>query len=187
LAISIIGYGEDFLTLWALKEKLGEILKQLGDNAAPADCIIFYRPSLGRRGLYGEFDAIVVSPSVAYLIESKWDRSNMPNEVLELKRAQILRHEILAWYCENWAEGDWDEFRRSHNQVFEQKFDKTIPSSQSLLGQNLRTILTTIRGRKLRNVLLYFYTRQLPKMVTDFEIVRVQYEPKLGNFVEIVV
>jgi len=136
---------------------------------------------------YGEFDAIVVSPGAAYLIESKWDKSNMPNEVLELKRAQMLRHEILAWYIENWAEGDWDEFRRSHNQVFEQKFGKAIPPSQSLLGQNLRTILTAIRGRKLRNVLLYFYTHQLPKMVTDFEIVTIQYEPKLGNFVEIVV
>ena len=105
----IIGYGEDFLTFWAVTERLDLILKQLGDSTDPADCLLIYRPSFGRRGRkraeFGEFDAIILTLETAYLVESKWDKSKMPNNVLQLDNVQIFRHEIFRWYHDNWKGG----------------------------------------------------------------------------------
>ena len=74
----ILGYGEDALTLWALKHRTSDILESFQDQTAPSDCLIFYRPSFGRHSkegsaVFGEFDAILVSSENIYLIESKWD------------------------------------------------------------------------------------------------------------------
>jgi len=62
----ILGYGEDALTLWALKNKLSISLNAFEDQTNPEDCIVFYRPSFGRSGgtlsaQFGEFDALVAS------------------------------------------------------------------------------------------------------------------------------
>ncbi len=59
--MQILGYGEDALTLWALQNKLMEILKFLDDSSDQPECKIFFRPSFGRRGgagssQFGEFD-----------------------------------------------------------------------------------------------------------------------------------
>ena len=64
--IKIYAYGEDALTLWALKEPLGQILKNLEDESDPDECIAFFRPSFGRRGgdrsvQFGEFDLILIT------------------------------------------------------------------------------------------------------------------------------
>ena len=58
--MEIFTYGEDALTLWALKNKFLEILKKYEDNTPVSQCKIFYRPSFGRRGgskssQFGEF------------------------------------------------------------------------------------------------------------------------------------
>ena len=64
--LKILGYGEDAFTLWALKHRISDILKSFHDRTAPSDCLIFYRPSFGRRSkegsaVFGEFEAILVA------------------------------------------------------------------------------------------------------------------------------
>ena len=59
----ILGYGEDALTLWALKHRTSDILESFQDQTTPSDCLIFYRPSFGRHSkegsaVFGEFDAM---------------------------------------------------------------------------------------------------------------------------------
>ena len=44
----IFGYGEDTFTLWALRHRKSEILKEFQDKTSPSDCLVFYRPSFGR-------------------------------------------------------------------------------------------------------------------------------------------
>ena len=48
--MEIIGYGEDALTLWAIKNKLHAILQELNDNSDVSRCKVFFRPSFGQRG-----------------------------------------------------------------------------------------------------------------------------------------
>ena len=79
-----MGYGEDALTLWALKKQLTKILGTFKDSTDMVDCLVFYRPSFGRSGgpnsaEFGEFDAIVASKERIYLIESKWDNHSNYN------------------------------------------------------------------------------------------------------------
>ena len=116
---NIMGYGEDALTLWALKNQLRKILDPFKDATDVGDCLIFYRPSFGRSGgpdsaEFGEFDAIVASREKYYLIESKWDNhSNYAKESVDLRDEQILRHEVFTWYLFNWGmmySGNWQRF-----------------------------------------------------------------------------
>ena len=63
--MEILGYGEDALTLWALKNKLPLILSALNDSSSLSQCKAFFRPSFGRRGgpssaQFGEFDFILL-------------------------------------------------------------------------------------------------------------------------------
>ena len=79
--MQIFGYGEDSLTLWALKHELPFILQSLGDSVSPENCLIFYRPSFGRRGgngraEFGEFDFIMATEGSLYLGETKLDNSS---------------------------------------------------------------------------------------------------------------
>jgi hypothetical protein len=48
--MEILAYGEDALTLWALKNKLEYILQELGDLPNSSKRLAFFRPSFGRRG-----------------------------------------------------------------------------------------------------------------------------------------
>ena len=93
----ILGYGEDALTLWYLTRQLPAFLEKMkkedGCQATPEQCLLLYRPSLGRGGkCYGEFDAIVATPKTAYLIESKWVQSGNEHK---LKGEQGKRHQIF--------------------------------------------------------------------------------------------
>jgi len=47
--LKIFGYGEDALTLWFVNTKTSTILEELKDKTTPSDCLVFYRPSFGRR------------------------------------------------------------------------------------------------------------------------------------------
>ena len=193
--IRLLGYGEDALTLWAVTERLDLILEELGDNSDPADCTVFYRPSFGR-DQYGEFDAIIVTPERAYLVESKWDGSGGTS--IKLEEHQIRRHKILEWYHDNWKGEEWDVFARVNNPSFKEKFtyfvkeegkrvkkSKYIPSSDTILGQNLQTVLKIISGREIENVLLYLHRGKPIDIDTDFKIVKIEYETKLGNYIEL--
>ena len=181
----VIGYGEDFLTFWAITERLDLILKLLEDRTDPTRCLVIYRPSFGRASLIGEFDAILVTPLTAYLVESKWDKSRLPQNVLKLSRVQMGRHEILRWYHETWDGEEWSNFVEKYEDAFFHRFMKSIAPTGSLLSQNLITVLSEMRGRAVKDVLLYFYVSELPKIETDFNIVRVRYRPTIGNYVEL--
>jgi hypothetical protein len=155
----ILGYGEDALTLWLLKNQPTEILKQFNDKTEPSDCLVFYRPSFGRSGgqgsaEFGEFDAILASKENVYLIESKWDNHRPNNHTdLILRPEQIGRHEIFKWYLSN---------RNSEKEFIE---GKKIAPANSLLAMNLQNVLSQIRQCCLnsakpdhvKNVLLYFH------------------------------
>lgn len=82
--MTILGYGEDALTLHALANGLPDIFRQLGENTDPVKALVFYRPSFGRRSSalagsprseFGEFDAIIRTARAVYLVEAKWSAS----------------------------------------------------------------------------------------------------------------
>jgi len=103
--LTTYGYGEDALTYWAFRFRFDAILKQLDDRSKEEDCILFYRPSFGRGGtsktLFGEFDAILITPLRLYLIESKWDGSNELRDG-SLSAGQAFRHFCFNWIAMNW-------------------------------------------------------------------------------------
>jgi len=208
----ILGYGEDALTYWALKERLSEILKKLDDSSNPSDCLVFFRPSFGRRGgegraEFGEFDAILASSQNVYLIESKWDNSSQNEEAeIKLAEAQIRRHKIFAWYLKNWNtqkySGNWEKFKND----FESNFTSTgnfphkrIAPTGSRLAKDLEFVLNKLQEhgkkfsceyRKPRNVLLYFYgnkSKEISKVTAEdlnFEVVNINYSRYVsGNFI----
>lgn len=115
--MDIYAYGEDALTLWALKNKLGLILGLLNDTSSLDECRAFFRPSFGRGkgAVFGEFDFILLSKHSVYLGESKWDRSSEKIEAgdLTLRMEQQRRHIIFKFYLTEWAFGQyktWSEF-----------------------------------------------------------------------------
>jgi hypothetical protein len=190
--LKVLGYGEDFLTFWAVTRKLGEILSQLKDDTDPEECTVFYRPSFGRRGgakrsEFGEFDASIITPKMVYLFESKRDRSKASflNNVLKLEDVQTQRHQIFRWYHENWKGENWKEFAQKHAQEFRAKFRKNIAGERSLLSQNLMTVLGKTRGRKLINVLLFLHRKEPQKIETTFKVVKIKYEPADGEYIEL--
>jgi len=199
----ILGYGEDALTLWALKHRMSEILSKLNDKTSPSDCIVFYRPSFGRSGgadssEFGEFDAILVSLENIYLIESKWDNLSASKSEKNLVRpVQGLRHQIFSWYMAHWKEKhvqNWKGFVDEKGQDFRNKFNKPIASS-GLLAENLGFTLETILKhckeftgeRNIKNVIMFFYKRRLdalPIKPKDFTLVTIDYSQDItGNFV----
>jgi len=197
----ILGYGEDALTLWALKVRVSDILRALRDQTAPSDCLVFFRPSFGRRGgngtaEFGEFDAILVGSKNVYLIESKWDafrRWDARARIL-LREAQKLRHQVFLWYLMHWNAkylGDWKSFMRDHNIKFQNQFGKKLAQAGRLLARNLEVILTRInehcgklKPENIKNVLLFFYNKEIksspPTRVTEgFELVSLDYSRAL--------
>lgn len=200
----ILGYGEDALTLWALKNKLSIILNAFDDQTNPGNCIVFYRPSFGRSGgalsaQFGEFDGLVASKQKIYLVESKWDNNSQYNkkEVI-LRPEQILRHKTLKWYLNNWnlaySEKNWDILKEKQDFLSE----KLVPPKDSLLAKNLQFILTNLLGNltigdkvNVENVLLFFYDKNCstpPTQVNgDFKIVPIEYgEENKNNFIYLV-
>jgi hypothetical protein len=203
--MDIYGYGEDAVTLWALRNELPTILEQLDDSSSLSNCKVFFRPSFGRRGgvsgsQFGEFDFILLSEKRLYLGESKWHRSseNISNGSLELRKEQLLRHNMFKFYVEEWAFGNystWDEFSMNAKEKLETLgIFKPIALAKRLLATNLQTVLDTIKLQftsvpPIKNVLLFLhdgtYTKPLPQRAgSDFEVVTIVYsESALKNFV----
>lgn len=185
---TILGYGEDFLTLWAVYNKLDDILRRLEDESDPNDCLVIFRPSFGRAGgtdsaQFGEFDSIIITPRTVYLVESKWDRSGIRNNTLRIEEVQILRHNIFKWYHNNWNGEDWRTFIEKFSDDFYNRFQKPIAPEGSLLSRNLLTVLKKTNGKLLKNVLLFLHQGDEPKFDTDFKIVSLIYQPIYGNYI----
>lgn len=199
---NILGYGEESLTLWALKHRLSDILREFQDQTAPSDCLIFYRPSFGRSGgkdraEFGEFDAILVSSKDIYLIESKWDNlSRFKDGKITLRTEQKKRHHIFSWYLTHWNEKlfqNWRDFVKKHEDSFKKEFPKKrIAPPSSLLAANLEFILTTLQKHckeiEIKSVLLFFYNRERSetpsKTSSGFDLVCIDYCQELeGNFI----
>lgn len=155
--MKIIGYGEDALTLFALKEHLRDILNDLEDNTDSTNCLIFYRPSFGRgKHGFGEFDAILSTQKNIYLIESKWDKlQEKRNNEYKLEYNQIRRHIIFSAFYNNDSNG----------------FKNNIPPEGSLQARNLFFIINKLKehgnckDKKLINLLLYFYNGKTNKNI----------------------
>ena len=205
--MQILGYGEDALTLWAIKNKLDVILETVGDSSDPSMCQVFFRPSFGRRGgdsspQFGEFDFIILSKDRLYLGESKWVRSSekLKDGILELRDEQKRRHEVFKFYVKEWALGShssWREFIDRVRLELESGVTKPLAPENSLLAANLQTVLGVIKKHyasvpDIRNMLLYLYdgraVKQLPQKVSeDFDLVCIDYSgaDTLDNFIRI--
>jgi len=202
----ILGYGEDALTLWALKTHMSKILERFEDKSDPSKCLVFYRPSFGRSGgekssEFGEFDAMVASLENIYLIESKWDNlSNNENYKVKIKNVQQLRHDIFSWYLTHWHKkyvGRWENFVKEQELHFKFK-KKLLKKKNSLLRRNLEFILNELLERckqfsskdNIKNVLLFFYNDgnepKLPDKIEIFNLVKIDYSKELKeNFITI--
>ena len=167
----MIGYGEDALTLWALKYRLKEILTELGDESSPSDCTVFYRPSFGRGGKdtanFGEFDAIVSTNESVFLIESKWEGSARLPKSIRLSEAQQNRHAIFKEYFDKWdAAVGIQSLTASSSGFLTSIKDKKVASEKDELAEHLRFVISRTtrkshgRARKnLQNVLLFLHRR----------------------------
>jgi hypothetical protein len=200
--MKILAYGEDALTLWALKYRLPAILQALGDSTPDMNCQAFFRPSFGRRGgeksaQFGEFDFILLTDKCIYLGESKWQGSSerVAQGVLELRPEQLVRHTIFKFYVEEWVLGDyqtWSQFKEGAQA--KQKAAgilKPIAPDNSLLATNLHAILKMIKQKYttppvIKNVLLFLHggamSKPMPeKAGQDFVVVPVDYSAGLVN------
>lgn len=207
--MEILAYGEDALTLWALKNKLSTILQLLNDSSTAAECKAFFRPSFGRSGgsnssQFGEFDFILLSKNRIYLGESKWDRSSekVQEDNLSLRTEQQLRHDVFKFYIMEWAfgrykENDWALFEREANAKLQTpEMGKSIAPANSLLASNLQTVLRVIRNQytsqpEVKNILLYLHSGldKKPKFQRagrDFDVIAVDYsEHAFDYFIKI--
>jgi hypothetical protein len=173
----ILGYGEDALTLWALKNRIVEMMCQLGNTSAPSACEALCRPSFGRKGgenrsEFGEFDFMLLSPGNLYLGESKWGQSSEVKTAkqgrIQLRSEQVARHRIFTCYVEALSEctpwEDWRRYLASVDSLFRAEgIKKRLPGEETQLASNLRFVLRRIRERcgsslKVENVILYLHT-----------------------------
>lgn len=197
--MTILGYGEDFLTLELVSNQLAEIID---DNTNPDDATVFYRPSFGRgsntakkSSQFGEFDAIIVTPKTAYLIESKWDgttRDPSKSKCLELSDNQVLRHRILEWYNRNWRPEHWDTDKTELINKFEESFpNKTIAPKGSRLRENLTTLLNYTKPEmEINHIVAFFSKTTFPPMKLDygeikFKKMEISYSSTKGNFISL--
>lgn len=179
----IIGYGEDALTLWALKNRLREILEKLGDESNQSDSSVFYRPSFGRGGSntanFGEFDAIVLTKTHVYLIESKWEgEKRVPKRTVKLSKPQCDRHTIFAEYFRKWnsSQGKLSFTAGENGQHLHDAPSKRTVPSMSELANHLQFILSRVATRgddgmkkDLKNVLLFLHREQDENMCITVE------------------
>jgi hypothetical protein len=147
-------YGEDSLTLWMLRHHLDLFLLELKDYSRPDKCVVFYRPSFGRRNSginhpsFGEFDCIILSEFKVYLVESKWEK------IKPLEANQVFRHEVLAEYIDNIGSIRWNASLRITG--------KKTPRTSTTLFQTLDSVLDSIQKKlpphpSVKNIYLLFH------------------------------
>ncbi|MFA6548918.1 MAG: hypothetical protein WCT39_03180 [Candidatus Margulisiibacteriota bacterium] len=169
--VAVFGYGEDSLTLWALKNKLNEILAGLGVDVKFSECHILYRPSFGRgqRGC-GEPDFMLLTPKKIYIGESKWPISEKTCSgraaCFRLKESQI-RSRLKIKACiecglKNRVSGklDWPKFQKKMRGRFK------IPEEGSIWWKNFTAIMGIIppgHVPEIENILLVFCDTEHPE------------------------
>lgn len=203
--VEILGYGEDALTLWALKRHVSTVLNSFKDSSSPSDCLVFYRPSFGRHAkenssVFGEFDGIIASPQNIYLVESKWDNLvESKKDELVIRREQLMRHQIFTWYLTHWKKkyaSKWADFKEEQQNTF--NFDrKSIAPANSLLAKNLEFVLNKLldhcaafcNENNVKNVLFFFYrgkSRAPLKINEAFTSIAIDYGKEApSNFISL--
>ena len=181
--MALRGYGEDGLTCWALTRHLNLVVKVIepSDPTSPGSCILFFRPSFGRRGglarsEFGEFDSILLTRQNAYLFEGKWEETaefiREPPGALLLDEVQFTRHRILRWINERWHnEGwnqrpspAWEEYWETYKAGFQKDFGgKPLVKPGKRQSMNLEYLLRQIAERNILDVLLYFHCGHEPR------------------------
>jgi hypothetical protein len=207
--VRLLGYGEDLLTLWAIKERTGTILKKFEDKTPTTECLVFYRPSFGKTSKehspeLGEFDAIIASRQNIYLVESKGDNLTNNKTKPSLKKEQLLWHEVFAWYLVNWNKkytGQWQNFVNDNIHAFNAT-KKKLPTHQNeknkLSIENLEFTLEKLKDHckdfrsraNIKNVILFFYNSQTTKPPTetnpDYTLIPIDYNKKLdANYIQL--
>jgi len=181
--VGIIGYGEDALTFWALKNRFEEILGKLGDESKQSDCTVFYRPSFGRGGSntanFGEFDAIVSTKTHVYLIESKWEgEKRVPRRSVNLSKPQCDRHTIFAEYFRKWnrSQGKLSFTARMSGEHLQDTPSKRTTPAKSELTNHLQLVLLRVATRgddgmkkELKKVLLFLHREEDENMRISVE------------------
>lgn len=188
--MEILGYGEDGLTLLYFCTSLPHFLVHMGDQARPEECTVYYRASFGRGGGFGEFDAIVVTPSIVYACESKWnDRERSRVTAVQLEEPQVRRNKIFKDLLTTWLHDqpvDWADFCDQHATGIN---GFALPGTDTTTARNLSSIFNRLKGHPgtCQNVLCYFYRSNmitgLPFCVADhngqpledYKIVKVKY------------
>lgn len=202
--MKIYGYGEDALTLWVLRHRLDAVLNVIDDGSDTDSCVLFYRPSFGRRGgeespQFGEFDFILLTQERLVLGESKWDRSpeRSKDGLIRLRPEQLARHMQFRHYVQQWMTREhktWDEF---HDQLADNwNATKPLAPPGSLLSQNLTRILMDIQSYfgeipVIDDVLLYMYDGTSDELLPthasdDLKLVAVDYSSvSHGNYIQL--
>ena len=202
---TVIAYGEDALTYWALTTQTEQVLRKLGDESPAEAILVVYRPSFGRHGAahgegtkgtasaqFGEFDAIVATPQGIYLVESKWDASSeLHDGVITLHPVQCARHRILRWYLDRWFQerpANWRSFVAHGSHSFQAEFPGVCMAPEgSKLARNLEFLLDELGayGHDIRDVLLYLTAAEgdLPYAVKPegFSLVCLHYDVLGGS------
>jgi hypothetical protein len=162
----ILGYGEDSLTLFFLRNRWKEFTEELRAQVKHAPDLnkkskIFYRLSLGRgaKGI-GELDAVIVVPGAALLLESKWD-NNLERNISKIRmdaeqwqRDMVMRELILKESGKGW---------NSWKRKFEKKYRPR--SEETTLKNNLEAFLRVCKDEKVKKVfhiLLFFQINKRP-------------------------
>jgi hypothetical protein len=172
----ILGYGEDSLTLHALAFGLADILHQLGDDSDPAQSVVFFRPSFGRKGpgangsasaQFGEFDAIIGSRKAVYLGEAKWKFAG-DEHVLDEK--QLRRHRVFRAYLEEHRRQssnncNWVEFEARMKPLLQREHLSPAHMGRGL-ARNLAYILRHLDGcgREIVDVLMFWRLSNADKL-----------------------
>lgn len=195
---TMLGYGEDALTLWVFTNQTQEFLRQVDDDTSVKDTRVHFRPSFGRGGRpadpkskvraeFGEFDAIVLTRQAVYLVESKWHRSGeLSEDSIDLKGVQVRRHRIFREYLEQWRSRrpiDWGEFASALEPIFANTDLDVRPAPEgSVLAVNLKFVLEECSEAivPVRDVLLLLaptgWSRSL-EPPRGFDLVQIEYEP----------
>ncbi|NLO89470.1 MAG: hypothetical protein GX088_03975 [Clostridia bacterium] len=114
--------------------------------------------------------------------------SEVKNEVIELREAQELRHQIFKWYLSEWISGsfnNWGDFVQQRKSQFFEKFDnKPMAPEKSLLANNLEYILNRLKElcpNVQKDVLLFFSSKnekvKPTKVIPEyFQLIHIQYK-----------
>ena len=190
--MTVLGYGEDALTLHAITGGLPRVLRQLGDDTDPVKALIFYRPSFGRRSSaptgsprseFGEFDAIIGTTRAVYIVEAKWSASaELTGTDLKLRKEQTKRHLAFRAYLEEWRRdrpADWATFAA-------QDLRLVPPSAGTTLARNLAYVLgrLDVCGPTIVDVLLFCRVSEAtpaPSTCGTFSIVTHMCVPEEGG------